>query len=369
MTEYFDVTRRGTSHGEGITTIIKNCPSNILIDEDFIQQELTRRKPGQVLTTERQEADEFEFRGGISKEGYTTGRDIKIFVPNTGQHSFAYDKLLEKLRPGHGITMYILKMLSQGKKIEDLDLAGGGQASARLTIGNVAAGAIAQLALDQMIPERNIKVNACIEQVGRINADIKTEDPLSEDIIYESIVRCPKPEISHQIVSLLTEYSQSGDSLGGVVYCRVDGYPGGIGERPDNELDGIMAGAIVKINGVKGVDIGDPDSHLKSGSETIDEIKGFSDTDLFTYSNHAGGFLGGLTTGGIPIEIRAKFKPTSSIKKELRTVGIDGEPTTILLGSEDRHDPCIAIRGTEVVKGVVRTVLLQQWLKEINKKY
>lgn len=360
--EQFEVKIEGTSHGDGVTTCIENCPADILVDEEFIQQELTRRRPGQAFTTERQEADEFTFTSGISPEGYTTGDTVKLFVSNTGQHSSAYEKLAGVLRPGHGITMQILKARENGTTVET---SGGGQASARLTIGNVAAGAIAQTAMNQLIEDRDVEVVACMQRLGlNTRVLIETDDPLTEEMIYASPVRCPDVKVSREMEEELQFLAAQGNSIGGTVYCRVSNYPGAIGERPGISLDSRLAGALVNINAVKGVIIGDEHAHLDFGFNTVDEIVGFNGTDLYTSTNHAGGILGGMSIGGAPIEAHVLFKPTSSIRREVPTVDLDNTITSITLGSEDRHDPCVAVRGTEVVKGVVRTVLLQAWLAE-----
>lgn len=360
--EYFTVDIEGTSHGDGITTRIEDCPTDIQLDETFIQQELTRRRPGQAFTTERTEEDEFAFTSGVSPDGYTTGDPLEIFVPNKGQHSNAYDKVLGVLRPGHGITMQMLKAHEQGQSIE---IAGGGQASARLTIGNVAAGAVAQLVMDQLIPSRDIRVLACMQKLGaNIYTEIETETPLTEEMIYRSPVKCPDLVTSLQMEDELTTYTENGNSLGGVVYCRATGFPGAIGERPGVSLDSRLLGAFGNINAVKGAIIGNEQAHLSDGYSTLDEITGFNGTDLYTSSNHAGGILGGMSMGGAPIEAHVFFKPTSSIRREVFTVDLDHTIQSFTLGSEDRHDPCVAIRGVEVVKGVMRTALVQAWLAD-----
>lgn len=362
MNEKFRVSIEGTSHGDGIMTRIEDCPSDILVDESFVQQELSRRRPGQAFTTERQEADEFEFKSGVSPEGYTTGDTVEVFVPNTGQHSHAYDKLAGVLRPGHGITMQMLKAQARGEEIET---SGGGQASARLTVGDVAAGAIAQLAMNQLIDDREVRVLACMQKLGsNTRMYIETDDPLTEEMIYVSPVRCPDPLVSMQMEKDIEYLADRGDSIGGTVYCRVVGFPGAIGERPGTSLDSRLMGALGNINAVKGVIIGAEDSHLSLGSKVVDQISGYDGTDLHTFSNRAGGILGGMSTGGSPIEAQVYFKPTSSTRREVLTVDLDNRVQTITLGSEDRHDPCVAIRGVEVVKGVVRTVLFQAWLAE-----
>lgn len=360
--EKFIVEIKGTSHGVGISTNITGCPEGIELDYDFIQQELTRRRPGQALTTERQESDEFEIMSGVTIDGYTTGEPLELFVPNTGQHSHAYDKLANILRPGHGITMQMLKAHAENKKIET---SGGGQASARLTIGNVAAGAIAQLGMNQLLNDREISVLACIEQIGHYAAKhITHETELTEEQIYRSKVRYFQPDsiTGEDMEAYIEDLVSEGDSAGGTVYCCATGFPGGVGERPGTSLDARLMGALANINAVKGVIIGDPNPHTSRGSEYLDEIMGFTGTDLHSDTNHGGGVLGGLSTGA-PIEIRTLFRPTSSIRREVRTVDLDNQPHIIQLGKEDRHDPCVAIRGVEVVKGVVRTVLFQAWLE------
>lgn len=362
MNEKFRVSIAGTSHGDGILTRIEDCPADIWVDEAFVQQELTRRRPGQAFTTERQEADEFTFRSGVSPNGYTTGETVEIFVPNTGQHSHTYDKLAHVLRPGHGITMQILKASAHGTEIET---SGGGRASARLTVGNVAAGAIAQLVMDQAIEGRDVEVLACMQKLGlNTRVLIETDDPLTEEMIYKSPVRCPDPLVGVQMEDGIQYLAGQGDSIGGTVYCRASGFPGAIGERPGVSLDSRLMGALGNINAVKGIMIGAEDSHLLLGSTVVDEISGYDGTDLHTFSNRAGGILGGMSTGGSPIEAHVYFKPTSSIRREVLTVDLDNGAQAITLGSEDRHDPCVAIRGVEVVKGVVRTALLQAWLAE-----
>lgn len=351
--ESFSVSVSGTSHGPGIEALIENCPSGVWIDEDFVASQLALRRPGQLYTTPRQETEDFEILSGVALSGDTTGEDLHIFIPNRGQHTQAYDKLRDVLRPGHGITMQMLR--DRG-----VEQSGGGAASARLTAGYVAAGAVAQLVLETKLPDRAVQTTACIEQVGRIDAEVSI--PLSEEQVYKSPVRCPDPIASQQIEALLKSVQAMGDSVGGAVLTMTTGFPGAIGDRPGLALDAHISSALMTINAVKGVYIGNQNAHEMFGSEYIDEIEGFEGTDLHTVSNNSGGILGGLSMGGEPIVTHTYFKPTSSIRRSVSTVNLAGERTSYELGSDDRHDPCVAIRGVEVTKAMQRIALTQALL-------
>ena len=355
MTEFgrhFRVAIDGASHSDGIATFINGCPEGVRLDADFIQQELTRRSPGQNrLVTQRQEPDEFELQRGADRDMVTTGQEIVLWVPNRGQRSQDYERTHNILRPGHGSAVELACD-------PQFDQRGGGSSSARLTVGHVAAGAVAQLIMDQRLPGP-VRTVAFVSRIGSLSSDVIPDD---EEQIYASQVRCPDPEISSTMEDHIRQLRKDKDSIGGQVTSITRGYPAGIGVRPFGTLDGALAGGLMDINGVKAVEIGEGTaSAVMRGSEHNDVITGRAGSRLYTGTNHAGGILGGKSFGE-PIVTCVTFKPTSSHGLPQQTISLDGEPVTLEM--KGRHDPCIAIRGAEVVKAVVRMTLVDLWLSQ-----
>lgn len=347
----FQVTVSGTSHGEGVTTTILSCPKDLKLDLEFIDKALKLRRPGQTYTTPRNELDNFEILSGTNSKNTTNGEPLTIFIPNLNQNIKAYHKLHNVLRPGHGITMQLLKD-------PNVSQSGGGSASARLTAGFVAAWAISQLLLNKIL-EKEVEILSFISEMGKIAANVSK---VTSAKIYNNNLRCPDPIAARNMEELLIKLISEGDSVGAIVKTIVRGYPGTIAERPGDSLDGQLAEAMLTINAVKGFIVGDMEPYKMLGSEYVDHIKDFEGKNLITYTNHGGGILGGMSMGGMPIITNTLFKPTSSIKKPIRTVDLNHNKQIIELSNEDRHDPCVAIRGVEVVKAMHRIVLCRALL-------
>lgn len=316
----FKLTSCGESHGLGYMGIIDGCPPGLSLSEDDIQQELDRRKPGQSsLTSQRRELDQVKIISGIF-EGKTTGTPIGLFIENTDQRERDYAEIKDKFRPGHADYTYF-------QKYGIRDYRGGGRASARETVLRVAAGAIAKKYLRE---KYQIEVQAQLMQVGSL---FLTENNYSE------------------LEGLIAQLRREGDSIGARVDVIAKNVPVGLGEPIFDRLDAEIAKALMSIPAVKGVEIGDGFACvIQKGSKHRDEIN----TSGFL-SNHAGGILGGISTGQT-IRASVAFKPTSSITLPAKTITLSGEETEIM--TKGRHDPCVGIRGVPVVESMMALVLM-----------
>lgn len=312
----FRITTFGESHGKAIGVIVDGCPAGVEINERDIQKELDCRKPGGVLVSPRKEKDKAEILSGIFK-GKTTGAPIAIVVLNTDQRGGDYKKLANIFRPGHADFTF-------HEKFGIYDFRGGGRASARETVGRVAAGAIA----------KKILAGKGISTTGHI----KDEKKLIEEIKLARV---------------------QNDSVGGIVEVRVNGVPAGLGEPVFHKLSSDLAAAVMSIPAVKGVEIGDGfASALRRGSENNDSLM-LKNGKIATKTNRAGGIVGGISNGE-EIIIRAAFKPASSIGKEQETVDFSGNKKKIRISG--RHDPCVCIRAVPVMEAMVALVILDHYL-------
>lgn len=343
--ELFRVTTFGESHGPAIGAVVDGCPPGLALSAADIQHYLDRRRPGlNRFTTARQETDQVELLSGVF-EGRTTGTPIGLLIHNTDQRSHDYDDIKSKFRPGHADYTY-------AQKYGVRDYRGGGRASARETAMRVAAGAIAQLYLAQ----HGIRIRAGVVQIGDYcTAPEQPEfqwDRVAEDPLY-----CPDPHMSEAAQALLKQLLKEGDSIGARVRLEILGVPAGLGEPVFDRFDAELAHALMSINAVKAVSIGDGFAVASQrGSEHRDEL-----TPTGFLSNHAGGVLGGISTGQTIIA-EVAFKPTSSIRIEGRTIDVHGQPTTI--ATRGRHDPCVGIRGVPVVEAMAALVVMDLWLRQ-----
>lgn len=334
--EIIKVTTWGESHGAGIGAVVDGCPSGIEISEEFIQSFLDRRKPGQSkFTTQRSEADSVRIMSGVF-EGKTLGTPLSLVIENTSQISKDYSNIKDVYRPGHADYGFDAKYGFR-------DYRGGGRSSGRETAGRVAAGAIAIKALSQM----GIDICAYVSQIGEIKADPSRFD--REEIKRNSLCM-PDKDAADQAAKYLEELIANKDSSGALVECVITGVPAGIGEPVFDKLDARLAGAIMSIGAVKGVEIGDGfDVVSKKGSENNDQFY-FENGKLYKKTNHAGGILGGMSDGS-DIILRAAFKPTPSIYQKQSTVNCDMENLDIEIVG--RHDPIVAPRAVVVVESMV----------------
>jgi chorismate synthase len=342
----FKITTWGESHGKAVGVVIDGCPAGLEIEESEINAELALRGPGKnPYTSPRVEADQAEILSGMF-EGKTTGAPICILIPNKDADPSKYEPIKELLRPGHANFTYL-------EKYGVFDYRGGGRASARETACRVAAGAIAK----KFLSYHSIKITAYIKQIGTVIADIEANDTEHfRSLTYQSPVFCPNAEAASAMTALLEKTKREGDSLGGLIEFVALGVPVGLGDPVYEKLEANLAHAMMSLPATKGFEIG-------SGFQSI-AMPGSAHNDLFTndsgkvrtQTNHAGGTLGGISTG-MPIIGRVAFKPTSSIMKPQETLTTSGEKGSITLPPGSRHDPCVAIRAVPIVEAMAALVL------------
>ena len=355
--QIFRLTTFGESHGKAIGGVVDGMPSGIVIDTDFIQQELARRRPGQShITTSRQEQDQIELLSGVF-EGKSTGCPIGFIVRNTNQHSDDYDNMRELYRPSHADYTYL-------NKYGVRDYRGGGRSSARITISRCVAGALAKLALRQV----GISVLAYTSQVG----DIALERDYTRydlNLIESNIVRCPDIEKASQMIRLIEEVKASGDTIGGVITGIIQGCPVGLGMPEANKLHADLGAAMLSINAVKGFEYGEGFAGVtQRGSEQNDRFLPSSPTSgasLSTATNHSGGIQGGISNGQ-DICFRVAFKPVATLLREQQTVDIHGNET--VLKAKGRHDPCVLPRAVPIVESMAAMVILNHYLLQKTTK-
>ena len=350
----FRLTSYGESHGAAIGGVIDGCPAGIIIDLDFIQSELNRRKPGQSkITTPRKEADEVEFLSGIY-EGQTTGTPIGFIIRNNNQHSSDYDNLKNVYRPSHADYTYT-------QKYGVRDHRGGGRSSARETIARCVGGAIAKLALKQL----NIEITAYTSQVGHIKLE-KAYTEYDPSLIESTPVRCPDPEKSAEMINLIEEVKSKGDTIGGVVACVIKNTPVGLGEPVFGALHAALGSAMLGINAVKGFEYGDGFDVNHRGSEVNDVFYNDNGT-IKTRTNHSGGIQGGISNGQ-DIYFRVAFKPVATILMHQDTITSHGEQTD--LKARGRHDACVLPRAVPIVEAMAAMTILDYYLlSRINKVF
>lgn len=344
----FRVTTWGESHGPALGATVDGCPPGIPIDAADLQHWLDRRKPGQnKYTTQRREADEVEILSGVY-EGQTTGTPIQLMIRNTDQRSKDYGDIAEKFRPGHADITY-------WQKYGIRDPRGGGRSSARETAARVAAGGIARKALATLMP--NVEISGYMVQIGPHAIDRARFDATEID---RNPFWVPDAQAATEWAAYLDGLRKSGDSVGAVIEVTARGVPAGLGAPIYAKLDTDLAAAMMSINAVKGVEIGDGmAAAVLTGSANADEITLGADGAPVYGSNHAGGILGGISTGQ-EIVVRFAVKPTSSILTPRATITKSGEPAQII--TKGRHDPCVGIRAVPVGEAMMACVLLDQLL-------
>lgn len=343
----FTFTSFGESHGKGIGGIVDGCPPGIELDEDFIQHELDRRKPGQsAIATPRKEDDKVEFLSGVF-EGKTTGTPIAFIIWNQNQHSKDYDHLKEVYRPSHADYTY-------QQKYGIRDHRGGGRSSARETASRVVAGAIAKLVLRQA----GVDIRAFTSQVGPI-AMTQTLDSTDLSLIESNIVRCPQPDVAQQMIDYIASLKKDGDSTGGIISCVIRGVPIGWGEPIFDKLQARLAAAMMSINASHGFDYGKGfDGVALKGSEMNDSFIRKEDR-ITTRTNNSGGIQGGISNGE-DIYFRVLFKPVATISKKQDTV--DTSLTEVELQARGRHDPCVLPRAVPIVEAMAALTLVDLYL-------
>ena len=343
----FKVTTFGESHGKGIGAILEGCPAGLHIDEQQIQAELDRRRPGQSrITTQRQEGDKVELLSGIF-EGQATGTPIGMVIYNEDQRSKDYSHIAEKFRPSHADYTYQVKY---GVR----DYRGGGRSSARETAARVASGAIAR----QFLKTLGIECFAYVSQVGGLRLT-KEYHSLDLSKIDDNIVRCPDAATADEMISLIDEVRKSRDTIGGVVTGVIKGVPPGLGEPVFDKLHAELGKAMLSINAVKGFEIGSGFSGIEMrGSAHNDQFYKEGDT-VKTRSNHSGGIQGGISNGE-DIFFRVAFKPVATIMSDQESVDVHGEPAVV--SGKGRHDPCVVPRAVPIVEAMSALVIADYYL-------
>ncbi len=329
----FRVTTFGESHGEGVGCVVDGCPAGLSLSAADIQPELDRRSPGKAVgTSKRTEPDEVQILSGVF-EGKTTGAPIAMWIANTDVDSSSYDSSV--IRPGHADLTY-------WHKYGHVDHRGGGRASARETAARVAAGSVAK----KLLHSAKIGVSAWLSQIG--------------NIILPSV--CSQKD-QEQVDALLESIGHQGDSVGGIVSCRIEHLPPGLGDPMYEKLPAKLAFAMLSIPASRGFEIGEGFAAAgMSGSEHNDPLV-ICEESIVAATNHAGGVLGGISTG-MPLFFRVAFKPTSSIRTPIATVTKEKQITSYSTPPSARHDPCVAVRGSCVVEAMAALVIADCWLMQ-----
>ena len=351
----FRVTTFGESHGPAIGCVVDGCPPGLAVSEALIQSFLDRRKPGlSRFTTQRREPDQVRILSGVmpsdkGEGGLTTGTPINLMIENVDQRSKDYGDIRDKYRPGHADYTYEAKY---GVR----DYRGGGRQSARETATRVAAGAIARKVLDKLYGK--ITIRGALVQMGAMHIDRAN---WSWDAVHENPFFCPDAKAAAAWESYLEGVRKAGSSVGAIIEVVAEGIPAGLGAPVYAKLDNELASALMSINAVKGVEIGDGfATAAMTGEENADEMRMGSDGKPVFLANHAGGILGGISTGQ-PIVARFAVKPTSSILAPRRTIDKAGAETDII--TKGRHDPCVGIRAVPVGEAMMACVLADQALR------
>lgn len=338
----FKISTFGESHGKGLGVVIDGCPAGLPVDEDFIRQELQRRKPGQSkITTQRKEEDECQILSGVF-DGKSTGTPIALVILNTDQKSKDYSHIADKFRPSHADYTYF-------EKYGIRDYRGGGRSSARETAARVAAGAIAKMLLKHF----GVQIDAYVSQVGHIALN-KPYGELDLEETEKNIVRCPDPAIAEEMIAYIDEIRKARDTVGGIVSCVAQHVPPGLGEPVFDKLHAELGKAMLSINAVKGFEYG-------SGFEGV-RMRGSAHNDAFfqeegkikTKTNHSGGIQGGISNGQ-DIYFKVAFKPVATIMQDQESVNEAGEVTVVT--GKGRHDPCVVPRAVPIVEAMCALVL------------
>ena len=329
----------GASHAQCVGAILEGIPANLKISEQDIQKELDRRKPGSsALVSQRKEEDKLQILSGI-KNGKTTGSPIVLLIQNKDVDSSAYEKISKIPRPGHADLSAYLKY---GK---DFDIRGGSFFSGRMTAAYVMAGAVAKSLL---LSREKTRIIAHVVQIGKVKVEREVSDLEIEKNAYSSEVRCAIPSVSEKMKSEVEKARSDGDSVGGIIECRILNLPAGIGDPIFDSIESVVSHAIFSIPAVKGIEFGSGfRGSFMRGSENNDSFE-IRNGKIVSKTNNSGGILGGISDG-MPIFFRAAMKPTPSIAKKQQTVNLETMKNTEI-AMEGRHDPCIAIRAVPVVE-------------------
>lgn len=349
----FRISTFGESHGPAIGVVIDGCPAGLAIDEQLLQSELDRRRPGQsAIVTQRKEEDQAHILSGVF-EGRSTGMPIAIVIYNADARSKDYSHIAESFRPSHADYTYHAKYGFR-------DYRGGGRSSARETAARVAAGAVAKMLLATL----GVQVNAWVSQVG----EIVLEKPYSEldlSLTESNPVRCPDPETAVRMEALIREVRKDGDTIGGVVNAVATGVPAGWGEPVFDRLHADLGKAILSINACKGFEYGSGFAGAGMRGSAHNDAFVQQDGRIVTATNHSGGIQGGISNG-MDIYFRAAFKPVATIVPAQKSVDVHGEPVTV--EGKGRHDPCVLPRAVPIVEAMTAIVLADHYLRGLGSR-
>ena len=358
----FRVTTFGESHGAAVGVVIDGCPPRLPVTVEEIQRELDRRRPGQsAITTQRREPDQVEILSGMH-EGLTLGTPLAMMVRNQDMRSGDYDEMRTKFRPSHADFTYKAKFGIRAWQ-------GGGRASARETVGRVAAGAVARRVLAGASPKGGpVDIVAWVERVADIEAAVDLAT-VGRDAVDANIARCPDAPTAEKMIARIDEARKAGDSLGGVVAAVARGVPIGLGEPVFDKLEAELAKAMMSLPASKGFEIGSGFAGTRLlGSQHNDPFYSQPDARdpaapgrIRTKTNRSGGVQGGISNGE-DIVLRVAFKPTATILREQATVDVDGKDTTIK--ARGRHDPCVLPRAVPMVEAMMALVLADHFLRQ-----
>jgi len=350
----FRLTTFGESHGIALGGIIDGCPAGLVIDTEFIQNELNRRRPGQSeMTTPRDESDTIEILSGVF-EGRSTGSPIAFEIRNKDHHSFDYDHLKDAYRPSHADYTYDTKYGFR-------DYRGGGRSSARETLSRVAGGAVAKI----LLQNSGIRIKGYVSSIGEVKMGKDFNiDQLDE--IEKSLVRCPDPKTSDKMIEHITQLKKEGDTTGGVITCIINGVPPGLGEPVFDKLQADLAKAAMSINTAKGFEYGEGfNAPSMRGTTHNDIFTAGEHGEITTKTNHSGGIQGGISNGN-DIVFKVAFKPIATIQQSQDSVNSKGE--NIVLAAKGRHDVCVVPRAVPIVEAMAALVIADHLLRNRSSK-
>lgn len=346
----FRITTWGESHGGSVGVVVDGCPPGLALSAADIQVEMDRRRPGQSdITTPRNEPDIVEILSGVH-DGRTLGTPIAMNVRNKDARSSAYSEMKLAYRPSHADFTYDAKY---GRRMAE----GGGRSSARETIGRVAAGAIARKILKQAA---GVEIIAYVESVQDIRIP-ESGYSVTREAVEATPVRCPHPQTAAAMIERIKLVRSEGDSVGGTVRCQVSGLPAGLGEPVFDRLEADLAKAMLSLPATKGFEVGSGFAGTALRGSEHNDIFENRDGHIRTRTNHAGGVLGGISSGET-LFFRTAFKPTATILREQETVTATGEPTKLM--GKGRHDACVLPRAVPIVEAMTALVLVDHWMRD-----
>jgi len=349
--QLFRITTWGESHGGGVGVVVDGCPPRLQLSEADLQPDLDRRRPGQSrIVTPRKESDTIHILSGLSTNGLTLGTPICLWVKNEDQRSEAYSEMQDKFRPSHADYTYFAKYGIRAWQ-------GGGRASARETVGRVAAGAIAKKILREQF---GVEVLAYVKQVQKIIGEVNPEKVKFKDI-EANIVRCPDPQAAEKMIRLIEKTRNAGDTVGGIVEGIARGVPAGWGEPVFDKLEADLAKAMLSLPACKGFESGDGFAGILLTGRAHNDLFRAKNGKVFTTTNRSGGIQGGISNGAT-IFFRTAFKPVATVMHEQATVDEQFHHTT--LKGRGRHDACVLPRAVPVVEAMTALVLVDHALRQ-----